>query len=32
MFLSVVKAWKFIPAQKDGHPVCYRKTITIVFP
>jgi hypothetical protein len=31
MFLSVVKAWQFEPARKDGVPVKYRKTIWIGF-
>lgn len=30
MLLSAAKAWKFKPAEKDGRPVTYRKTVWLV--
>ena len=27
MLLSAVKAWRFRPAQRDGHPVNYRMVL-----
>ena len=30
MLLSAAKAWKFKPAEKDGRPVAYRKTVWLV--
>jgi hypothetical protein len=31
LFLSAAKAWKFLPAQKDGRPVAYRKTVWLAL-
>lgn len=31
MLLSAAKAWKFKPAEKDGRPVAYRKTVWLVL-
>jgi hypothetical protein len=31
MLLSAAKAWKFRPAEKDGRPVAYRKTVWLVL-
>ena len=31
MLLSAAKAWKFKPAEKDGHPVAYRKTVWLAL-
>ena len=32
MMLSAMKAWRFVPAMKDGHPVIYRKEVLINVP
>jgi len=32
MLLSAMKAWRFVPAMKDGHPVNYRKEVLVNVP